>query len=168
MHASLPSIDTFLYPGQFFVGDARHRVRTLLGSCVAITLWHPQLRVGAMSHFLLSSREQGTSAALDARYGEESLQLMLDELKRRRVPATQCEAKVFGGGDMFPNRLSRGPLHVGRRNGEAARRLLHAAGIAVKSESLFGEGHRKIAFDIATGDVWTAHVPLADHLPTLP
>jgi chemotaxis protein CheD len=75
---------------------------------------------------------------------------------------------VFGGGDMFPNRLVKSPLHVGRRNGEAARRLLQAAGIAVKSESLFGEGHRKIAFDIATGDVWTAHVPLADPLAMLP
>ena len=43
----------FLLPGEHFTGDARHRISTLLGSCVSITLWHPQLQVGAMSHFLL-------------------------------------------------------------------------------------------------------------------
>jgi hypothetical protein len=34
-------IDIFLMPGDVFVGDEQYRVRTLLGSCVSVTLWHP-------------------------------------------------------------------------------------------------------------------------------
>jgi chemotaxis protein CheD len=35
-----------------------------------------------------------------------------------------------------------------------ARRLLRDRGIPIVSESLYGEGHRKIIFDVSTGDVW--------------
>ena len=45
---------------------------------------------------------------------------------------------------------------------EAARELLQAHGIEVISESLFGDGHRQIAFDIATGDVWARQLPPVD------
>ena len=71
--------------------------------------------------------------------------------------AADCQAKIFGGGNMFPARRT---VEIGRRNGEAARVLLQARGIAVVSESLFGDGHRQIAFDVATGDVWARQVPL--------
>ena len=49
-------VDVFLQPGEYVVGDAALRVRTMLGSCVSVTLWSPARRVGAMSHFLLASR----------------------------------------------------------------------------------------------------------------
>jgi chemotaxis protein CheD len=158
--------DVYLRPGEFFVGDASCRVRTLLGSCVSVTLWDPVKRVGAMSHFLLATRQGGTPPTepdtarekplpLDGRYGDEALHLMLAELADQRVGSGQCEAKIFGGGDMFPPRDSAGPLTVGRRNGEAARELLLNRGIEVISESLFGDGHRQIVFDIATGHVWS-------------
>jgi chemotaxis receptor (MCP) glutamine deamidase CheD len=62
-------IDIFLQPGEYFVGDASYRVRTLLGSCVSITLWHLRLKIGAMSHFLLGSSARVPGAELDARYG---------------------------------------------------------------------------------------------------
>jgi chemotaxis protein CheD len=157
-------VDVFLKPGEWFVGDASHRIRTVLGSCVSVTLWSPSLRVGAMSHFLLATRAGVRPPAsvtgldlrkLDARYGDEALRLMLHELARREVAPATCEAKIFGGGNMFPEQCKAaiGPA-VGRRNGEAAREMLLAQGIAVVSESLFGDGHRQVAFDIDTGDIW--------------
>jgi len=154
--------EVFLKPGEWFVGDASHRVRTVLGSCISIALWSPHARVGAMSHCLLPTRGHARAAearglalrALDGRYVDEVLPLMLHELGRRRVQPAQCRAKIFGGGDMFPTQKAAGTVAVGRRNGEAARALLQARGIELVSESLFGEGHRQIVFDIATGDVW--------------
>lgn len=157
--------DVFLQPGEYFVGEAKHRIRTVLGSCVSVTLWSAARQVGAMSHFLLASRGGAlpVGLALDGRYGDEALQLMLAELARKQVAASQCQAKIFGGGDMFPNQKTSGGLAIGRRNGEAARSLLQRHGIEVISESLFGEGHRQIAFDIASGHVWSRQVrPLAD------
>lgn len=164
-----------LSPGDYFVGDAGYRIRTLLGSCVSVALWCPLRRVGAMSHFLLAHR--GTpgridryipataATSLDARYGDEALVLMLQDLDRQGVAASHVQAKIFGGGEMFPSQRASGALAIGRRNGEAARSMLHARGIEVTSESLFGEGHRQIEFDIATGDVWMRQVRPA-HSPS--
>lgn len=152
-------IDIFLQPGEYFVGDADYQLRTMLGSCVSITLWHPATRQGAMSHFLLPTRGASKPRqALDARYGDEALVLMLQDLQRLGVPSAHCQAKIFGGGNMFPGKLRAGALNVGQRNGEAALALLQEHGIDVVSESLFGIGHRQIIFDLSNGDVWSHQV----------
>jgi chemotaxis protein CheD len=141
------------------VADAQYRIRTLLGSCVSITLWHPATRIGGMSHFLLPTRgSPAPTGELDGRYGDEALRLMLHEFRQAGVPPTQCQAKIFGGGNMFPGRTPAGAILVGQRNGEAAHALLRACGIAVVSESLFGVGHRQIIFDVGSGDVWSNQV----------
>ena len=166
-HDALQEI--FLQPGEYAVGDSSCRIRTVLGSCISMALWCPTLRVGAMSHCLLPTRGRVGLAgvrgldllALDARYADEALHLMLHELERRDVRTAACSAKIFGGGNMFPAQRSAG-LRVGRRNGEAARRLLQAHGIEVVSESLFGQGHRQVVFDVASGDVWARQLPPAE------
>jgi chemotaxis protein CheD len=156
-------IDIFLQPGEYFVADAEYQLRTMLGSCVSITLWHPASRIGAMSHFLLPTRGQDVSEVheLDGRYGDEALELMRQELLRAGVRLSQCQAKIFGGGNMFPAHTRNPDTHVGRKNGEAARKLLLDHGIPVVSESLYGIGHRQIIFDVSNGDVWAYQVELS-------
>ena len=158
MRRSKKAIDIFLQPGEFFVAQGSCKIRTLLGSCVAITLWHPRKRIGAMSHFLLATRGQRPVIELDGRYGDEAMLLMLHELARLDVKPVHCEAKLFGGGDMFPQNLVAHSPTVGENNGECAHRLLHAHRIQLVSESLFGEGLRQIIFDVARGDVWARQI----------
>lgn len=152
-------IDIFLQPGEYFVADDAFRIRTILGSCVSITLWHPHTLRGGMSHFLLPSRgKRSADDELDGRYADEALELIVREFTQAGIPLAQCEAKVFGGGNMFPGFTKAAGIPVGQRNGEAARGLLAARGIPIVSESLYGHGHRQIIFDVATGDVWAHQV----------
>lgn len=156
-------IDIFLEPGGHFVGNAVHRIHTLLGSCVSITLWHPEKRIGAMSHFLLSARCSGALPEPDGRYGEDALLLMLRELEEAKVLPSECQGKLFGGGNMFPRHTrTDAASSVGQKNGETARRLLRTLGIPIVSESLFGVGHRRIVFDVDSGHVWARQVELAE------
>jgi chemotaxis protein CheD len=161
--------NVFLQPGEYFVGDGSHCVRTVLGSCVSITIWHAASQTGAMSHFLLPTRGRAKAVPPDGRYADEALWLMLHELALRNVSQTQCEAKIFGGGNMFPLH-TKSRSSVGHNNGLAARTLLTACGIPIISESLFGEGHRQIIFDISTGDVWSRQTSPTDvaHLHPVP
>ncbi|WP_225981411.1 chemotaxis protein CheD [Paracidovorax avenae] len=162
MPTSFRPMDVFLQPGEYFVGDDTMRLRTMLGSCVAITLWHPARRIGAMSHFLLADRGRpARPGELDGRYGDEALELMVRGLRRQRVSIAECEAKIFGGGNMFPTRPRPAMDSVGTRNGHAARQLLAGRGIGVRSEHLFGDGHRQVVFDVASGAVWVRQVPPA-------
>lgn len=159
MHRLEGLIEIFLQPGDLFVADAGYQIRTILGSCVSITLWHPATRTGGMSHFLLHTRSDAAKGLeLDGRYGDEALEQMTNELKRGGVTPAQCQAKIFGGGNMFPNHSHAGAINVGQRNGEAARAMLTQHGIPVVSESLFGVGHRQIIFNVSNGDVWANQV----------
>ena len=152
-------MDIFLQPGELFVGDSAFQIRTILGSCVSITLWHPRLHIGGMSHFLLPTRTVPVAGqVLDGRYGDEALQWMMKDLQASGVNPKQCQAKIFGGGNMFPGQARASGIAVGRRNGEAARQLLQNEGIEVVSESLFGLGHRQIIFNVSNGDVWSRQV----------
>ncbi len=152
----------FLGPGEYLVSNADYRIRTLLGSCVSITLWHPHRRIGAMSHFLLPTRGAKHSRALDGRYGDEALALMLQALEQRSVPPSECQAKIFGGGNMFPRHCRMEGENVGRKNGESARRLLGSLCIPIVSESLFGVGHRQVFFETNSGEVWARQVKLVE------
>ncbi len=163
------AIEIFLDPGEYFVGDDTFVVRTLLGSCVSITLWHPRSRFGAMSHFLLATRpapplarpeRRHNGVNLDGKYADEVLMLMLRELHESGIPVEQCQAKIFGGGNMFPNRRQEDLLNIGKRNGETARQLLRLHGIPIVSEDLYGNGHREIVFNVKNGDVWTRQVKI--------
>lgn len=151
----------FLQPGEVLMADASCQLRTLLGSCVSITLWHPAQRIGGMSHFLLPT--QGAAArkpdpSRPGYYGDDALRLMLQELKKSGVQPGQCQGKIFGGGNMFPHQARAEASNVGQRNGEAARALLQQHGIPLVAECLFGIGYRQVIFDVNKGDVWSRQV----------
>lgn len=151
-------IDIFLAPGEFYFGDQDTRIRTVLGSCVAVTLWHPARLIGGMCHYMLPSRGLKRGSDLDGRYGDEAIQLFLDEVKRHRSHPTEYEAKVFGGGNMFPEARRGRALDVGRRNIELGLQLLQQHRFNLKARHMAGVGHRNVVFEVWSGDVWMKHV----------
>lgn len=147
--------DVFLQPGAFYFGEGATRIRTLLGSCVAITLWHPALRIGGMCHYLLPRRGSARTGELDGRYGDEAVELFLRELKARGTRPVDYEVKLFGGGNMFlgtAGGLSRGG--VAAINVQAGRELLARSGFSILAEHVGGEGHRQVVFELWNGYVW--------------
>lgn len=151
------SIDIFLQPGELYFGDRHTRIRTLLGSCVSITLWNPWLKIGGMCHFMLPTRGH-VGPHLDGRYGDEALALLLREIRASRSRPGDYEVKLFGGGNMFPEHCSRHDnLSVPKRNVESARRMLKAHGLVIHAEHVGGSGHRQLIFDVGNGHVWLRH-----------
>lgn len=131
------------------------RLRTLLGSCVAITVWHSALKIGGMCHYMLPERGRGKITRLDGRYADEAILLLLKEALRRQTNPYDYEVKLFGGGNMFTHTKKKGAkLNIANRNVIAGQELLQRHGFAVAAEHLGGDGHRNIIFDIGTGDVW--------------
>jgi chemotaxis protein CheD len=162
MAARKDHANVFLNPGDFYFCEAGTRLHTLLGSCVAITLWHPKLRIGGMCHYLLPDRAFRTkNHKLDGRYADEAVQLFLLEVTRHNTRPKDYHVKIFGGGNMFPGR-AKNHMEVGIRNIEMARRLLMESGFTLSVEDVGGAGHRKIIFDLRSGDVWVRQPK--DHL----
>ena len=151
-------IDIFLQPGEFYFGDHETRIRTLLGSCVSITMWHPIKRIGGMCHYMLPKNKRTPhSVGVDGKYAEDVMRLFLQEIKNSRTSIHDYEVKIFGGGNQFPGQDQR-VFSVSEQNVKIGRQLLEEYGFKIKSEHLGGVGHRNIMFDLWSGDVWVKHV----------
>ncbi|BES69088.1 chemoreceptor glutamine deamidase CheD [Marinobacter nanhaiticus D15-8W] len=152
-------IDIFLQPGDWYFGDEHTRIRTILGSCVAVSLWHPRYRRGGMCHYMLpGTNVEGRT--LNGRYGEDALQLLVQEIIRHGDQPGDYEAKLFGGADMFG--ADTRDETVASRNIKAAHALIARHGLRVKSHSLGGNRYRQLIFKLADGSVWVRHGNGAD------
>lgn len=180
MKKSAHTIEIFLMQGEVYFGDRETRIRTVLGSCVAITMWHPHLLIGGMCHYMLPtrqprgqklhgriknspigfpSRRATEPKELDGKYADEALELMFSEIQRSGTQAGEYQIKLFGGGNMFPATTTTQPhaQHVGLKNIEIVSQLLAHHGLKVSAEHLGGLGHRNLIFNIGNGHVWMRH-----------
>jgi chemotaxis protein CheD len=159
--------DLHLNPGDFRFAGGDVRLHTLLGSCVAITVWHPGRRIGGMCHYLLPGRRDGTPAGgLDGRYADDAVAMFHREVDRHGTTPPEYVVKVFGGADQFPG--IPGPLAgVAAQNARAGLDLLARHGFTVSAYELGGRGSRRLIFELATGDVWLRSLdPFEDRAAT--
>ena len=153
-------LDVFLQPGDFYFGDSETRIRTLLGSCVAITVWHPHYLMGGMCHYLLPEYRQlnNDSSNQDGRYADEALELFMQEIRRTGTHPSEYMVKMIGGGNQFSGHNSNGKQSVPEKNIQIGKKLLSQHGFNLTSCHLGGNGHRNVIFDLWSGDVWVQHV----------
>ena len=163
--APIDALEIFLQPGEFYFGDGVTRIRTLLGSCVAIVLWQPQLRIGGMCHFMLPSRSHRKhEKPLDGRYADDAMQMFMQELRHTHTKPGEYRTRLVGGGQMFHQPVNLGAgIDICARNMEAARELVKHHGFALHAQDLGGNGHRNVIFDLWSGDMWLRQVPLRHH-----
>ncbi|WP_293761223.1 chemotaxis protein CheD [uncultured Aquitalea sp.] len=147
--------EVFLHPGDWHFGGRETVIRTLLGSCVSITLWHPRLLVGGMCHYLLARRNDRQETRFSGRYGDEAMLLMLREVLATGRPLKEFKAKLIGGAAVLSSIERDLPAHdVPARNIDMARSLAQQLGLSVQAEDLGGNSPRVVLFDVESGDVW--------------
>ncbi|MBU0485282.1 MAG: chemotaxis protein CheD [Proteobacteria bacterium] len=151
LHTDLPVV--MLRPGELHVADKPTLISTILGSCVAVCLYSPRKKVGAMCHGVMPNSDQKEECA---RFVDCSINQMVSELvSRYGVVCSELEAKVFGGATGFDRRNQPGRqlVSIGRQNIESARRCLNEYGVPVLVEKVGGEKGCKMFFYSHTGEV---------------
>ena len=144
-----------LHAGELVFGRGRRLLHTLLGSCVAITLWHPSKRFGGMCHFALPAAPDGTiKHELDARYATDCVALFKKLALERQTILSDYQARIFGGGNMLQsariaspefNDVQKSP--IGDSNCSQAFSLLIAEGVSIVEADVGENGYRKVSFD---------------------
>lgn len=151
-----------LNPGAYYFGSGSVRLLTLLGSCVAVTLWHPRLRQGGICHYLLPGRPRRAGTSPDGRYAEEAFGVLLQGVANSGSRLTEYELAIFGGGNMFPDK---GPVfggRVGARNIEAAWQFARQHALRPTRHEVGGNGYRKILFELNSGRLDVKYVALPE------
>lgn len=146
-----------LLPGGLSVVGAGWTLKTLVGSCVAVVLWHAHSRSGGMCHYVLSHRAGRTDGpplpnATDSRYGALALPLLKARLApfMGGGPGGSLIAHVIGGASMLDAPDGQAGL-IGRANVELALRWVEQEGLQLGQVQVGGRAGRRIRFDTSTG-----------------
>ena len=139
----------FLYPSTLFVSDNSNWIITILGSCVAVCLHDPVLRMGGMNHYMLPYWNGNGLAS--PKFGNIAIEKLIDEMLKRGSKKSSLKAKVFGGGRITSSNTN--PYNISQRNISIAETLLTEHGIPVISSSVGGNQGRKIQLNPVTGEV---------------
>lgn len=148
----------YLKMGEIAFADLPSTITSVLGSCVAVTLFDSRSGHGAMCHGVMPSCESAarcaTACSRHGHFVECSVLAMTHSFISAGARSVDIEARVFGGAELFPfpQRL-RNLLAVGPRNIEAARRALTRNRIRVTSETVGGRAGCRIYFNTMTGKV---------------
>ena len=145
-------------PGGWAVENDRP-IATLLGSCVAVCLYDPQLRLGGLNHFMLPSFERSTNRDFDTLLcGSFAMEALYNGLLARGARKSRLQAKAFGGGTIIASLAQTG---IGERNVEFAKDWLQRESIHLVAADVLGPWSRKIVFNPQTGDVFSRRMSQA-------
>lgn len=151
-----------LSPGQLVVTREACVVSTVLGSCVAVTMFHADSALTAICHAMLDqprAREEVRSGdPARFRFMSHAVPEMIAAYRRAGVRPRAVEVKLFGGANVIGGPPGGDRLEIGSANVAAARRLLATAGFVVAAENTGGDQGRKILFDTVTGEVLHKHL----------
>jgi chemotaxis protein CheD len=139
--------------GQAICAADPSRLMTIVGSCVAVTLYSPRRRLGMLSHIVLPKSRGGNDNP--AKFADTAIPYMISTLQREGVLLTELTAKLTGGACMFgDSQFSR----IGENNVQAAIEALESAGLRIAGRDAGGNSGRRVCFDLATGAVNVACV----------
>ena len=131
-------------PGAWSV-ESEKPLSTLLGSCVAVCLFDPALKIGGINHFMLPEMGRSKYGDVDSLLsGNFAMEALLNALLGRGARKPRLQAKAFGGGTIIDSDAS--APNIGMRNASFAKEWLQREGIPLLSSDFLGPWSRKIIF----------------------
>lgn len=158
----------YLKAGELFILEQPAMISTVLGSCIAVTLFNKRLGFAGICHALLPQCKRKNikkkiedlldnecHKCLEAfKYADCSVFMMAEAFSRFGVTASETEVRLFGGARMMYSPDSRDAKYsVGRQNIDAARMVLDYYHLTLASSDVGGAAGRKITFNTRTGEV---------------
>lgn len=151
---NLPVFDIGI--GELHVTGKPMVLKTVLGSCVAITMFDKQSGVAGMNHIVLPGEYVDHLGQMvifegdDTRYGNISLKLMLDRMKRLGASSERIIANMVGGSYMWPCSER---VDIPKMNVVYARKFLAEQKIRLAREVVFKKNALRVFLNTISGEV---------------
>ena len=152
---SIPKV--YLKPGEYYFGLRPTYVHTVLGSCVAVSIFHRHTGLAAICHAVQPDcdfADAGNNRDLHSRCVRKVVPAMIQAFISRQVRPAELEVKLFGGASLIGNSANgEDKRSVGALNIAAARQVIAENGLVVCAADVGGCSGRKIIFNTHTGIV---------------
>lgn len=132
--------------GQIVAATPPRQMKAIVGSCIALGLHHPRMKMGVLAHIVLP--DSAGRGGLPGKFADTAVPRMLEMFKEAGVPTHNLTAKLAGGANMFGGA---GPLQIGDANVEAVVQALRHAGLRVAAQDVGGNRGRRVTFECTDG-----------------
>lgn len=122
-----------------------------LGSCVGITFYDKNRKIGGMAHIMLPKNTNPEKRS--AKFADVAIEDMLRELIASGASTNSIEAKITGGAQMFSFSSSDEKKSVGYRNVVSVKQILQEHRIKIIAEDTGGNFGRTIEIDLCNGEL---------------
>lgn len=122
-----------------------------LGSCVGISLYDPQTKIGGLLHILLPDSTQARAQEKPAKFADTGVPLLVKDVVAKGASKGRLVAKIAGGAQMFAFANASELMKVGTRNVEAVKAALKKEGIRIAGEDTGANYGRTVQIDLETG-----------------
>ncbi len=149
------SIKQIIIPvGEYGVSnDSHNELVTVLGSCVAVTLYNKKAQTGGLIHIVLpGKRTQRREKDKNSFYADTGIELLIDEMERFNSRKSDLVANVVGGASIL---FQSNENTIGQKNVAAVIKFLRSNNVPIEIVDTGGNRGRKISFSIKTGKIRT-------------
>ena len=122
-----------------------------LGSCIGVSLYDPQTKIGGLLHIMLPDSKQSRATDNPAKFADTGIPLMLDEVLKMGASRSRLVAKMAGGAQMFAFANATDVMRVGSRNVAASKEILQKLGIRLVGEDTGANYGRTVQIDLTNG-----------------
>jgi len=123
-----------------------------LGSCIGVTIWDPQIRVGGMIHYMLptSTISPDKARANPAMFADTGIPALFRAAYELGAAKKRIIVKVAGGSSLLGDQ---GIFNIGKRNYVALRQIFWNNGVLIDAEDVGGSCSRTLKLNVSTGKV---------------
>lgn len=132
-------------------------LRTLLGSCVGLSLYDRHLKIGGLAHIVLPSSKGKTDRP--GKYVDTAVPTLIEKMERLAKNKLVLTAKIAGGASMFENSIA---ANIGGQNIQVCEELLRQLGIPIVGKHCAGNQGRRMSLNTSDGSVVIAIVGKQD------
>ena len=125
---------------------AAHLVAYGLGSCIALAVWDPRIKVGGLAHFMLPNGPANNSSPV--KFIDTGLDTFLQAMEAKGAVLTRSSFKAAGAAAML---TVGGGLAIGKRNAEMMESALAERGLTITATSLGGNAGRTVQLEVSDG-----------------
>ncbi len=123
-----------------------------LGSCIGVSVWDPQVRVGGMLHYMLpeSALSPDKARQKPAMFADTGVPALFRAAYALGAVKQRLVVKVAGGSSLLDDN---GTFNIGKRNYVMLRKLFWKNGVLIEAEHVGGSISRTMRLDVGSGRV---------------
>lgn len=149
----------FLLPGEWYFGDTARVVKTVLGSCVAVIMWHPELGIGGMSHIVLPQAPSVAANESPGRFADSAIDILSEQSANWKTDTKDYRVGLYGGGHGCDIDTQSAMNSIGAKNVRATEKALARRNFTIREQHVGGMLYRNIRFHLPSGRVELVETP---------